>query len=248
MKVVIDIGNTDIVLAAKVDGIWLPHFRHPTAEVDTWNLSLSQALETWGNPSSIEQQIVSSVVPAATPKLVEHVTAEHGPAPLVLGKEHFRRLGIRHAEEIGSDLVANAYAAYDRFQTACVAVDFGTALTFTVVDAQGEIAGVNIAPGLKTAVKALFQNAAQLPEIPLEYPSSALGQNTTHAIQAGILIGYVGLVKEMLTNIEQEMGQTVHSIATGGLARIIPPLQDVFDEIDSLLTLDGLLLLGKHFA
>ena len=104
-------------------------------------------------------------------------------------------LGILRPHEIGADLVANALAAHTRYHRNCVVVDFGTALTFTTVSAEGNIIGVAIAPGLKTAIRSLFVNTAQLPEVPIEVPTSALGTSTTHAIQAGIVLGYEGLIR-----------------------------------------------------
>jgi type III pantothenate kinase len=119
-------------------------------------------------------------------------------------------------------------------------VDFGTALTFTTVSHEGFVQGVAIAPGIKTAMKALSSNTAQLPEIPLELPESALGQNTTHALQAGILWGYVGIVKQLLSKIRSEVGEHYMAVATGGLSFVMHPLKDVFFQIDRDLTLNGL--------
>jgi type III pantothenate kinase len=118
-------------------------------------------------------------------------------------------------------------------------------LTFTTVTSAGHILGVAIAPGLKTAISALYNSTAQLPEVPLAYPSSAVGKSTVHAIQSGVLIGYVGLVKHMIESIREEVGKDYKAIATGGLASILYPLQEVFDEIDPFLTLHGLRIIGE---
>ena len=133
-----------------------------------------------------------------------------------------------------------------RYQQNCVVVDFGTALTFTTVSAQGQILGVAILPGLATAVRALFTNTAQLPEVPLKLPQSAIGKNTTEAIQAGILLGYEGLVKSLIQRIRAELGGECIAVATGGLSSIIETLQDEFIEIDTQLTLDGLRVIGER--
>jgi len=148
--------------------------------------------------------------------------------------------------EIGSDLVSNALAAYSYFKSSCVAVDFGTALTFTTVASDGEILGVSIAPGLKTAIKSLSQNTAKLFDVPLEMPSAPLGRGTVQAIQAGVLIGYEGMVKHMLEKIREELNQpALNSVATGGLSSIIPSLHDVFTKVDPFLTLEGLRIAGE---
>ena len=124
-------------------------------------------------------------------------------------------------------------------------MDFGTALTFTTVRASGHVVGVAIAPGLKTAIRALFQHTARLPEVPLRMPTTALGTTTVGAIQAGILFGYEGLVRGMVARIRAELDGDCLAVATGGLAAIITPLRDTFHAIDPHLTLDGLRLVGE---
>ncbi|MCZ8215373.1 MAG: type III pantothenate kinase, partial [Cyclobacteriaceae bacterium] len=141
----------------------------------------------------------------------------------------------------------NALAAFELFKSNCVVVDFGTALTFTTVSAKGEIVGVSIVPGLKTAIKALTQNTAQLFEVPLVVPDSVLGKDTTHAIQAGVLHGYEGLVRTMLQKIKTELKDAdLKVVATGGLSSILPALKDEFTIINRELTLDGLRLVLNY--
>ena len=147
--------------------------------------------------------------------------------------------------EIGTDLIANATAAHLLHPGDCMVIDFGTALTFTVIEASGDIKGVNIAPGLKTAIRALVGNTAQLPEVPLELPDSAIGKNTVHAIQSGVLWGYVGMVEGMVSRIKAEVGQDLKVVATGGLSSILHPLHDLFDTVDPKLTLEGLRLIHQ---
>jgi type III pantothenate kinase len=133
-----------------------------------------------------------------------------------------------------------------RFKSNCIVVDFGTALTFTTVDAKGKILGVAIVPGLKTAIRSLSQNTAKLFDVPLEMPGSVLGKNTVHAIQAGILIGYEGLVSSMIARIKSELSDPdCATIATGGLSSIITSLKHQFTEVDANLTLNGLRLVSE---
>ena len=167
---------------------------------------------------------------------------------IVVGPDIYPDLNIAidHPHEIGADLIANAVAAMSRYDQHCIVVDFGTALTFTTISKNREVLGVAILPGLVTAVKALFANTAQLPEVPLELPKSAIGKNTVHAIQAGILLGYEGLVKGLLQRIKSELDGECIAIATGGLSSIIDTLQDEFVEIDRNLTLDGLRIIGER--
>ena len=155
------------------------------------------------------------------------------------------KVDIDDPTEIGNDLYSNAIAAYTKYKANCVIVDFGTALTFTVVSKDAEIAGVAIAPGLKTATKALFANTAQLPSVPLQMPHSVLGKNSIHAIQAGIMFGYEGLVRSMIQRIRSEMGGECIAIATGGLSSILTSLKDDFTEINIDLTIQGLKIVGE---
>jgi type III pantothenate kinase len=141
--------------------------------------------------------------------------------------------------------MCNVMAAYSRFSGPVIVVDFGTALTFTAVDERGVIMGVNIVPGLQTAIKALFMNTSKLPEVELKLPESALGKNTIHAIQAGVLYGYTGLVKGMLEAIKNETGVKFTIVATGGLSSILTSLEGEFDEVDRNLTLEGLRLITE---
>ena len=121
-------------------------------------------------------------------------------------------------------------------------------MTMTTVSATGRIVGVSIAPGLKTAIHALFANTAQLPEVPIVLPDSPLGLNTAHAIQAGVVLGYEGMIRFMLHRIRAELGPDCVAVATGGLSRAIPSLQPDFIEIRPELTLDGIRQIGALVA
>jgi type III pantothenate kinase len=167
--------------------------------------------------------------------------------PVVVGPSIYPLLPLEilRPHEIGADLVANALAAYTRYKQNCVVVDFGTALTFTTVSRDGKILGVAIAPGLKTAIRSLFANTAQLPEVPIEVPSSALGTSTTHAIQAGVVLGYEGLVRSLIDRIRTELNGDCIAVATGGLSGKITSLHTAFKEVIPALTLDGIRLIGE---
>ncbi|WP_373513339.1 type III pantothenate kinase [Persicitalea sp.] len=250
MLLAVDAGNTDTVfgLFDKEDKryVWrtrsLP--QESTAHYEGW-LRLN-FLEANVPLDQIHKVVLCSVVPDLTDILRTMLTALFGKEPIIVGPDTYPGLeiAIDHPHELGADLIANAVAAHARYPQNCVIVDFGTALTFTTVAASGQIMGVAILPGLKTAVKALFANTAQLPEVPLQLPDSAIGKNTVHAIQAGILLGYEGLVKSMLRRIRAELNGDCIALATGGLSSIIDTLEGEFVEIDRGLTLDGLRLIG----
>ena len=251
MLLAIDIGNTDIVFGIHDTVSWIHQFRLSSSlshRASDYEAQLRiRFLENSLKISDIEKAIISCVVPDQRIVLKEMVQQMFGLDPIMVGVEMYDKLKmeIPSPYEIGTDLVCNATYAYYTYKRTCVIVDFGTALTFTVITGEGKILGVSIAPGLKTAVKALFSNTAQLPEVPLIMPDSAIGKNTVHAIQAGILWGYVGMVREMIYQIKKEVGQDCMVLATGGLSSILTPLQDDFNEVDKALTLNGLKIIAE---
>lgn len=252
MLLAVDIGNTDTVFGIWDGESWSHIFRmrslpeepphHYESKLRLHFLEANLVID------NITTTVLSSVVPALTPTLRTMLTDLFGKTPIVVGPEIYPEIKVEidHPHEIGSDLVANAVAAYVKYGRNAVIVDFGTALTFTTVSAEGKILGVAIAPGLKTAVKALFSNTAQLPEVPLQLPESAIGKNTVHAIQSGILLGYESLVRGMITRIRRELDGDCIALATGGLSSIIDTLHGEFVEVSRSLTLDGLRFIGER--
>ncbi|GAB2527106.1 type III pantothenate kinase [Spirosoma aerophilum] len=254
MQIIVDIGNTDAVFGLYSTVTWQHIWRTP-ARRDEPADSYERRLRLWlleaGIPlSAVKTTVLSSVVPDLSPTLRTMLHELFGFEPVVVGPGIYPLLPIEvlRPHEIGADLVANALAAFTRYQRTCVVVDFGTALTFTTVSGEGKLLGVAIAPGLKTAIRSLFANTAQLPEVPIEVPSSALGTSTTHAIQAGVVLGYEGLVRSLVSRIQTELNGDCIAVATGGLSARIPSLQDVFTDIVPSLTLDGIRLIGEFVA
>ncbi|GAB2625367.1 type III pantothenate kinase [Belliella aquatica] len=193
----------------------------------------------------IDQVGFSSVVPELNQMIAQFCSEFLGKSCYLIAGKSYQKLKVssRRPNEIGTDIMCNVAAAYEKFQDACVIVDFGTALTFTVVDKKGAVQGVNIVPGLHTAMRSLFHNTSKLPEVELVQPKSAIGKNTVESIQAGIYFGYSGLVRGMLIEIEKELGYSSRIIATGGLSSIISNLQSSFDAVDRNLTLEGIRLI-----
>lgn len=251
MILAVDIGNSDIVFGLYEHDKWQRIWRIPsdlTADSTIFSTFLKRQFENANlTTEKINHIALSSVVPVLTPVLKSTLVRLFHKDVLVIGPKvyPYLELGIRRPKEIGTDLVANAFAAYRHFRQACIVVDFGTALTLTTIAKDGQILGVAIAPGIKTAMKALAANAAQLPEIPLTLPVSVIGKNTVHAIQAGILWGYVGLVEGLIRQTQAEVGEDCKVVATGGLSFILSPLQSTFDSLNPQLTLDGIRLIGE---
>lgn len=253
MFLAIDAGNSNVVFALYDEkaGKWTNQFR---LETHTPRLisQLSKKvplyfLEHGIQSSQIEKIGFSSVVPEINSIIDQFCQSYFGLSPYLISAKSYAKLPVSslRPNEIGSDLMCNVMAAFSRFSKPVIVVDFGTALTFTVVDAEGKILGVNIVPGLKTAIRALFTNTSKLPEVELKLPQSALGQNTIHAIQAGVLYGYTGLVKGMIETIGTETKLNFTIVATGGLAAILTPLEKTFDAVDRNLTLEGLRLITE---
>jgi type III pantothenate kinase len=245
MFLAIDIGNSNIVVALYQDGMWRHSFRYETKDKQPeyyYEGALRNLLLEWRiNASEVQNCVLISVVPDLNAHIREAVLNVTGVECLVLGPEIIKNIDISVPKpyEIGSDLVCNAYAAVKRYGPRCIIADFGTALSFTVVHHEKGILGVTIAPGIKTAIRALFLNTAQLPEVPLKLPDSYLGFDTVSAIQAGVLWGFVGLVRHIVAGLKEELGEDYTVIATGGLSAVLHPLEDVIDVTDKFLTLDG---------
>ncbi|HRO09011.1 MAG TPA: type III pantothenate kinase [Saprospiraceae bacterium] len=249
----IDTGNSNIVIALYQDGKWSNTFAYETKKLQPefyYESALRSILLEWNipHPSVIQHAVISSVVPDLNDILISAVHNVTGIYPLLINPEVLKNLDIYVPlpYEIGSDLVANAYAAIRDYHDKCIIVDFGTALTFTAVDRSHGILGVTIAPGLKTAMYALFSKTAQLPVVPLEIPQNILGHDTVSAIQSGVLHGYVGLVREIVGQIKKTLSEDYKVIATGGLSAVLLPLDDLFDYKNRMLTLDGIKHIYLH--
>lgn len=244
----VDAGNSTIVfgLYNEETATW-----HPTLRVDSHRkISVLQLekllghffLENDWNLESVHGIGLSTVVPDLEPVLMQCCENFFGRKPYLINGYSYEKLLVQtgNPHEIGSDLMANITAAYDAFRDACIVVDFGTALTFSIVDEQGKVIGINIFPGIKTAINSLFSRTAKLPKVRLEMPDSILGKTTVHSIQAGIFYGYTALVKGMLSSIAAETNRSYKIAATGGLSPVMEHLHDQFDLVDIHLTLNGI--------
>jgi type III pantothenate kinase len=251
MLLAVDIGNSDITLGLWKDQEWKFVWRiatRPDLPELYYGIKIRDYFfESGTEVNQVRIVVVSSVVPGLTDKIKNVVRTLFEKEPILLGPKMYDQLplGILNPYEIGSDLVSNAAAAYFEHKRTCIVVDFGTALTFTTISGEGIILGVSIAPGLKTAIKSLSQNTAKLFDVPLETPPSSLGKNTVTAIQSGIMIGYEGLVRNVVAKIREELNTECVIIATGGLSSKIVSLNDLFHFIEPHLTLDGLRRIGE---
>src|SRR5207248_5410556 len=148
-------------------------------------------------------------------------------------------------QELGTDRLCNAVAAYYKCGGACVVADFGTTINFDAVSQQGELLGAAIAPGVDISLEALHQRTAKLPKVELSEPKAAIGRDTVSAVRSGVVFGFAGSVDGIVRRIRDELGDEATAIATGGLAEVITPYCEEIDEIADFLTLPGLPLVWE---
>jgi type III pantothenate kinase len=150
-------------------------------------------------------------------------------------------------KEVGADRIVNAVAAYEKYRTAMIVVDFGTATTFDYVSEDGAYQGGAIAPGVIISSEALFQKASKLPRVEIfAKPKSVLAKDTISSMNVGIIYGYAGLVDGIVNRMKREVGRNLKVIATGGLAPLICEISETIDHVEEFLTLEGLMIIFKR--
>ncbi len=251
MLLAIDIGNTNVVWGI-YDGRTLKgHWRLATEAsktADEYGILFVNILQQAGiETNRISDAIVSSVVPSLTAVFDEMVETYFKHTPLIVSSD--LEMGIRIAYpnpgEIGSDRLVNAAAAYAHYQTCLIIVDFGTATTFCAISQRGDYLGGAIAPGLGIASEALFTRTAKLPKVDLVRPKTVIGTDTAGSMQSGLIFGYAGLVDELVTRMQAELGGKATVIATGGLAPLVAAESRTIQEVRPFLTLEGLELIYR---
>ena len=145
--------------------------------------------------------------------------------------------------EVGADRIANGVAAFEAHGGPVIIIDFGTATTLDVVDAEGAYLGGAIAPGVETSAEALFSRAARLAKVDLDAPTKVIGTNTRASVQAGLMLGEAAMVDGLVRRAWDEIGGPCAVVATGGLAERMAPLCETIGTVDSDLTLRGLIII-----
>ncbi|NPV58000.1 MAG: type III pantothenate kinase [Anaerolineae bacterium] len=247
----IDIGNTNVTLGLYVGNQLGPRWRLATDNErmpDEYGLQFLGLLDHAGRKiTELEGICLSSVVPPLTSRVVQACSQYLGLDPLIIGPEIKTGIKILYEEPgaVGADRIADVVAVNELYGGPACVVDFGTATTFNAITAKGEYLGGAIAPGIRIAVDALTQRTAKLPRIDLVVPPSVIGKNTVHAMQSGILLGYVSLVEGMVNRFRMELGNDMKVIATGGMAELIAPYSPTIQVVAPWLTLDGLRIIWE---
>ncbi|MFN3698993.1 MAG: type III pantothenate kinase [Dictyoglomus sp.] len=252
MILAIDIGNSNIDMAYFNNEKMVSHYEFETKKYSTsyeyaliieWTLKRERMKET-----EVEGVALSSVVPSLTSSFVEAINYLFGKSPFIVepGIKTGISIETENPKEVGADLICNVVALMEEYGSCGIAVDFGTATTFSAIEKK-KFLGVAIAPGVGTASYALFEKTAKLPQVDIKAPESSIGKNTISAIQAGIVYGFAGLVDGILERQIKELKHKPILVSTGGWARRIVPYTKYLKEenIDPFLTLKGLYFLYK---
>jgi type III pantothenate kinase len=242
----IAIGNSNVKIGAFGEDNLLAHWRAHTESdktADEYALLLDDFVAQGDFGMVWRGAIIVSVVPSLTWTFVELCRRYYELEPLVVGPKVKTGMPIRYdnPRALGADRLVAAVAAKAKFGSPVIVIDLGTATTFNAVNRAGEFIGGAIAPGLELGSDALYYSTAQLPHIDLVMPPHAIATNTTHAIQSGILLGYIGLIEGMVGRMRREMQEPQAAVvATGGLVQLIGRQTSIIDHVEPDLVLYGL--------
>ena len=252
MLLTIDVGNTNIVYGLFQGDELVHQFRVESARgrtADEYSAQLLGLFDMDGVDSGgVSAAIVACVVPSLIEPMIALVRRAFGRDAMVVGPGIRTGMAIliENPREVGADRIADAVAGYEKAKGGVIVVDFGTSTNFDCVTPKGEYLGGVLAPGLQISADALFSRAAKLPRVEIVKPPRVVGKNTIHAMQSGIVYGYVGLVDGIVERLMSELGFPCSVIATGGLASLIAPLSKTIGEVDDVLTLQGLRILYER--
>ncbi len=250
-----DIGNTNTVMGVINGDKILHHWRirtEPEITSDELAILVSNLFGIAGvERDHITDMIISCVVPPLLNSAESFAGSFFSLKPLVIseGPDAGMPVLVDNPREVGADRVVNAVAAYEKYRTGLIVVDFGTATTFDYVSPEGAYMGGAIAPGVVISCEALFQKASKLPRVEIfKRPSSVIGKDTISSMNVGIIHGYAGLVDGIVKRMRAETGQDLKVIATGGLAAIICEASETIEHVEPFLTLEGLIIIHRRIG
>jgi len=246
MLVVIDAGNSNVVIGLYDGDTLLAHWRIMTAgyrTADELRIQVGMLMHEDGHdPKDVKGCCISSVVPQLNSALVQMAHDGFKVAPIMVepGVKTGIKLHNENPKELGADRLVNAVGAMDEYPGEKIILDFGTATTFDYITAANEYKGGIILAGIQLSANALFEHCAKLPRVDVSTPERVIGRNTTDAINSGLTYGYAEMVDGLVRRMAREMGGQPRVIATGGLATTIADVATTIDTVDPLLTLKGL--------
>lgn len=252
MLLAVDVGNTQTAVGLFTGKELAGNWRFATEVRKTGDeiaVLLDSLLRLDGfSRDSVSGLAVASVVPRLSSEYASMAASKFGLEALVVGPGVKTGMPIltNDPRQVGPDLIVDAVAAYEAYGGPCIAVDFGTATTFSAVSAAGEYLGHAIAPGIEVSLDALATKAARLMKIELADPGTVIGRNTVQAMQAGAVYGFAGQVDGIVGRMRAELGAGALTVATGGLAFLIFEHATSLDKLDPLLTLRGLEIIYRR--
>lgn len=253
MLLVIDVGNTNTVIGVYDQDVLKMDWRIRTIKdttADEFNVLANALFKDKGIAAAdIHKTVISSVVPSSVPILNAFCERYLSLTPVWINPESVKQLMpilYNNPAEVGADRIVNAIAAYARYKTALIVIDFGTATTFDVISQKGEYLGGAIVPGIMISAEALFHKASRLPRVEIfQAPEKVIGKYTLESIRSGIIHGNAAMVDGMVERIQKEMSDPAKVIATGGLATLISGVSHTIESVEPALTLDGLRIISN---
>jgi type III pantothenate kinase len=256
MLLAIDVGNTNTVIGIFKEKKIFREWRVSTRKQGTKDEFAVIVKSLFSESSISEKQILKVVVSSVVPE-TDHVINGFCKSYLINADIHWinsqsvsRLMPVLYTNpmEVGADRIINGIAAYRKYKTSLIVIDFGTATTFDVISSRGEYLGGAISPGIRTAAEALYNVASKLPRVELyDPPPNAVGKDTVSSMKSGILYGYAALVDGMVERIKKETGDNPRVIATGGLSVVMEKITSSIENIEPYLTLEGMLAVSEIF-
>ena len=250
MLLVVDVGNTNITFGVFDEESLEGTFRMTTKlqrTSDEYGICVRDLLaHNHIDPAGIQDVIIASVVPNVMHSLLSSFIKYFGIQPVVVepGIKTGIRIATENPRQVGADRIVDAAAAYELYGGPVFVIDFGTGTTYDLVDETGAFLSGVTAPGIRTSAKALWEDAARLPEIEIRKPGSILARETISSMQAGLIYGQIGQTEYIIRQTKKETGyKDLKVVATGGLGTIIADEIDSIDIYDPTLTLQGLRLI-----